>query len=89
MKIYSKRQSGKTTLLKSIFPDYDYILLEDKDNREYIFYVRTTLSSKYLIEGSREVLLALHSTAKSGLPSFITTKSASLPDLSLIYLSFM
>ena len=27
------RQSGKTTLLKSIFPDYEYVSLENPDNR--------------------------------------------------------
>ena len=29
------RQSGKTTLLKNIFPDYQYISLEDPDYREF------------------------------------------------------
>lgn len=29
------RQSGKTTLLKSIFPDYTYISLENPDNRNF------------------------------------------------------
>ena len=29
------RQSGKTTLLKYVFPDYDYVNLEDPDNRRY------------------------------------------------------
>lgn len=29
------RQSGKTTLLKSIFPEYKYVSLEDLDNREF------------------------------------------------------
>ncbi len=31
--ITGPRQSGKTTLLKSIFPDYEYISLENPDNR--------------------------------------------------------
>jgi uncharacterized protein len=29
------RQSGKTTLVKNLFPHYKYISLEDMDNREY------------------------------------------------------
>ena len=29
------RQSGKTTLLKSVFPDYTYISLENPDNRNF------------------------------------------------------
>ncbi len=29
------RQSGKTTLLKTIFPNYTYISLEDPDHREF------------------------------------------------------
>ncbi len=29
------RQSGKTTLLKSLFKDYTYISLENPDNREF------------------------------------------------------
>ncbi|SEN52606.1 hypothetical protein SAMN05216436_117113 [bacterium A37T11] len=29
------RQSGKTTLLKSLFPDYTYITLENADNRSF------------------------------------------------------
>jgi len=29
------RQSGKTTLLKSVFPDYRYVSLENKDIREF------------------------------------------------------
>ena len=29
------RQSGKTTLLKSLFPDYDYALLEEPDTRQF------------------------------------------------------
>jgi len=29
------RQSGKTTLLKNILPDYSYISLENPDNREF------------------------------------------------------
>lgn len=28
------RQSGKTTLLKNLFPDYTYVSLEDQDNRD-------------------------------------------------------
>lgn len=31
------RQSGKTTLLKSVFPEYKYVSLEDIDNREFAF----------------------------------------------------
>ncbi len=31
------RQSGKTTLLKYIFPDYDYVSLEDPDSRKYAY----------------------------------------------------
>lgn len=31
------RQSGKTTLLKNLFPDYDYASLEDPDKRDYAF----------------------------------------------------
>lgn len=31
------RQSGKTTLLKKVFPDYEYVSLEDPDEREYAF----------------------------------------------------
>ncbi|WP_233632518.1 AAA family ATPase [Parapedobacter sp. ISTM3] len=29
------RQSGKTTLLKSLFPDYTYVSLENPDNRSF------------------------------------------------------
>ncbi len=29
------RQSGKTTLLKNTFPDYQYVSLEDLDNRNF------------------------------------------------------
>jgi predicted AAA+ superfamily ATPase len=31
------RQSGKTTLVKSAFPDYDYFTLEDPDTRIIAF----------------------------------------------------
>jgi len=31
------RQSGKTTLLKYVFPDYDYVSLEDPDSRKYAY----------------------------------------------------
>ncbi|HQO09573.1 MAG TPA: ATP-binding protein [Clostridiales bacterium] len=31
------RQSGKTTLLKYVFPDFDYISLEDPDSRKYAY----------------------------------------------------
>ena len=33
--ILGPRQSGKTTLSKKIFPDYEYISLEDIDHREF------------------------------------------------------
>jgi len=33
--ITGPRQSGKTTLLKSIFPHYDYVSLENPDNRNF------------------------------------------------------
>lgn len=29
------RQSGKTTLLKTLFPDYEYVSLENPDNRSF------------------------------------------------------
>ena len=29
------RQSGKTTLLKTLFPDYTYLNLENPDTRQY------------------------------------------------------
>ncbi|RLC25060.1 MAG: AAA family ATPase [Deltaproteobacteria bacterium] len=31
------RQSGKTTLLKNVLPGYDYVSLEDPDERDYAF----------------------------------------------------
>ncbi|HDQ14899.1 MAG TPA: hypothetical protein ENN41_08820 [Sediminispirochaeta sp.] len=33
--ILGLRQSGKTTLSKKVFPDYEYISLEDLDHREF------------------------------------------------------
>ncbi|MDP2691754.1 MAG: ATP-binding protein [bacterium] len=33
--ITGPRQSGKTTLVKKLFPDFDYVLLEDIDEREF------------------------------------------------------
>lgn len=33
--ITGPRQSGKTTLTKTLFPDYDYVSLEELDNREF------------------------------------------------------
>ena len=33
--ITGPRQSGKTTLSKNIFPDYNYVSLEDIDVREF------------------------------------------------------
>jgi predicted AAA+ superfamily ATPase len=33
--ILGPRQSGKTTLSKLVFPDYDYVSLEDLDHREF------------------------------------------------------
>ena len=33
--ILGPRQSGKTTLSKKVFPNYDYVSLEDIDNREF------------------------------------------------------
>lgn len=33
--ITGPRQSGKTTLAKRTFPDYQYVSLEDRDNREF------------------------------------------------------
>ena len=33
--ITGPRQSGKTTLVKSVFKDYSYISLEDPDEREF------------------------------------------------------
>ena len=33
--ITGPRQSGKTTLARTTYPDYDYISLEDFDNRAY------------------------------------------------------
>ena len=33
--ITGPRQSGKTTMLKSVFPDYEYVSLENPDNRNF------------------------------------------------------
>lgn len=33
--VIGPRQSGKTTLVKSVFPDKDYVILEDLDTREF------------------------------------------------------
>jgi uncharacterized protein len=33
--IMAPRQSGKTTLAKAIFPDYQYVTLEDPDRRQF------------------------------------------------------
>lgn len=33
--ITGPRQSGKTTLLKTLFPDYTYVSLENPDNRAF------------------------------------------------------
>src|SRR4030042_3886233 len=33
--VIGPRQSGKTTLVKSVFPDKDYVILEDLDAREF------------------------------------------------------
>ena len=33
--ITGPRQSGKSTLVKAIFPDYSYVTLEDEDTRSF------------------------------------------------------
>ena len=33
--VVGPRQSGKTTLVKHVFPNADYVSLEDLDNREF------------------------------------------------------
>lgn len=32
--VLGPRQSGKTTLVRNVLPEYDYVSLEDPDNRE-------------------------------------------------------
>lgn len=39
--ITGPRQSGKTTLLKELFPDYTYVSLENPDIRSFAIYVTT------------------------------------------------
>ncbi len=41
------RQSGKTTLLKNLFPDYRYVSLEDTDNRSFASEDPTGFLKKY------------------------------------------
>ena len=37
------RQSGKTTLLKTLFPDFRYVSLENPDNRSFAFSVNALM----------------------------------------------
>lgn len=45
--ITGPRQSGKTTLAKHTFPDYKYVSLEDRDNREFAATDPRTFLSQY------------------------------------------
>ncbi|MCE4566019.1 ATP-binding protein [Maribellus sp. CM-23] len=47
------RQSGKTTLLKSAFPDYEYVSLENPDNRNFAETDPNGFFSRY----SRKIIL--------------------------------
>ena len=52
--ILGPRQSGKTTLAKMVFPDYEYVLFEDMDTRESFKRDPRGFLSNYL--GKKEMI---------------------------------
>jgi predicted AAA+ superfamily ATPase len=85
--ITGPRQSGKTTLAKRVFPDYKYVSLEDRDNRDFALTDPRAFLSEYKggsiideIQKCPDLLSYIQThTDKSNIPGeFIITGSENL-----------